>query len=165
MIFRRTIVSAILVGLLAGLLLSAFQVLTVNPIIFAAESFEIPETHDHEHSDEAWGPSDGTERTAFTVLSNVFAGIGFAAIVLSMMSQLQVQGVTRLSALKGLAWGLAGFIAFFVAPGIGLPPEIPGIEAQPVENRQLWWLFAVISVATGFLLISFAPIKLKGLAP
>ncbi len=79
------------------------------------------------------------------------------------MSQLQVQGLTHLSSLKGLLWGLAGFSAFFVAPGIGLPPEIPGIEAQPVENRQLWWLFAVISVALGLLVISFAPLNFKGI--
>lgn len=166
MIFRRTIFSALIVGLMAGMVLSLFQVLSVNPIIFAAETFEIESSHDHgshDHSAEAWSPEDGTERTGYTILANVSAGIGFAAVLLALMSQLQLQAITRLTLLKGLAWGVAGFTVFFVAPGIGLPPEIPGIEAKPVEHRQTWWLFTVILVALGLLVIAFAPLKFKAL--
>lgn len=166
MIFRRIIYNALLVGLMAGILLSAMQIMGVNPIIFSAESFEVEEAHSHgshAHSEEAWAPADGKERTLYTVVANVFAGIGFAAILLALMSQLQLQGMTQLTVVKGLLWGILGFTAFFLAPGIGVPPEIPGIEAAPVEHRQLWWLLAVGSVGLGILILAFAPIKYKAL--
>ncbi len=165
MIFRRIIYSALLVGLLAGLVLSVAQITTVNPIIFAAETYEVA-GHDHgshDHSAEAWAPEDGFERTLYTVFANVSAGIGFAAILLALMSHLQLSGITTLSLPKGILWGGAGFVAVFVAPAIGLPPEIPGIEAAALEKRQLWWVLAVVGVAIGLLIISFAPIKYKAL--
>lgn len=166
MILRRIISAALFVGLFAGLVLGLFQVLSVNPIIFEAETFEVEEAHDHasyDHDEEAWVPEEGIERTTYTIMANISAGIGFAAILLALMSQFQLQGMTRLNLLKGATWGLAGFLVFFVAPGIGLPPEIPGIEAKPVEHRQLWWMFTVLSVATGLMVICFSPMKLKGL--
>lgn len=165
MVFRRIIFNAIIVGALAGLLLSVLQIIAVNPIIFAAETFEVAE-HDHgshDHSEEAWAPADGGERTFYTVLSNILAGVGFAAVILALMSQFQMQGLTRLNLVKGALWGAAGFVAFFVAPGIGLPPEIPGIEAAPVEHRQTWWALAVFGVGAGLMVLAFAPVKFKAL--
>ena len=156
--------------------MSIAQVVSVNPIIFAAESYEVVEnsdmadahdhgshSHDHGHSHDAhsWAPEDGHERTGYTVVANVFAGIGFAAIVLALMSQLYSQGVIRISLLIGAAWGVAGFLTFFVAPGLGLPPEIPGINAAPLAQRQLWWVFAVTCVGCGLLTLAYAPIKFK----
>ncbi|UZE97478.1 CbtA family protein [Alkalimarinus alittae] len=176
MVFRRIIFNAVFIGLAAGLLLSLIQVIGVSPIIFEAETFEVVEeapaaaAHDHHgveessghhHDAEAWAPEDGAERTLYTVASNVLAGIGFASVVLALMSQLQLQGITQVNVQKGLLWGLAGFAVFFVAPGIGLPPEIPGTEAAVIENRQLWWLFAVVCAAIGLAVMAFAPIKLK----
>jgi cobalt transporter subunit CbtA len=167
MIFRRIIYTALLVGLLSGLIMSVIQITTVNPIIFAAESYEseraIAVEHEHgghNHS-STWAPEEGAERTSYTIFANVSAGIGFAAILLALMSQLQLSGITQLSVPKGILWGVAGFVAVFVAPAIGLPPEIPGIEAAAIEQRQLWWTLAVIAVAVGLLILSFAPLKYK----
>ena len=94
MIFSRIIFSAVLIGLVTGSLMTAMQVFTVNPIIFAAESYEIVEhqnrTHDQDGNDgdgKAWAPEDGTERTAYTLLANISAGIGFSAILLALMNQ------------------------------------------------------------------------------
>jgi cobalt transporter subunit CbtA len=167
MLFRRIILAALAVGLVAGLCLSAAQLAAVNPIIFAAESYEVDAGHDHgghDHSGEAWAPADGAERTSYTLLSNSLAGVGFAALLLAAMALMQQQAVTQLSPVKGLLWGAAGFIAFFLAPAIGLPPEIPGIEAAPVEHRQLWWLLAAATVAAGLCVAFFAPLKVKALA-
>jgi cobalt transporter subunit CbtA len=162
MIFRRIIYSALIIGCLAGLLLSAAQIMTVNPILFAAEAFE-SSGHDHGSHDhgDSWSPEDGAERTSFTIFANISAGIGFAAILLSLMSQLQIQGIARLSLSKGFLWGMAGFTAVFLAPAIGLPPEIPGIQAAALEKRQLWWTLAVVAVGLGLLVLSFAPVKYK----
>lgn len=171
--FRQIVFCSLLVGLVSGLIFSGIQIVTVNPIIFSAEAFEVPEvavevahaSHghgaDHHHDYEAWAPQDGSERTFYTVLSNVLAGIGFALVLTALMWQLQAQ---RVSIAKGLAWGLGGYIAFFLAPAVGMPPEIPGIEAPPVEYRQLWWAAAVTGVGLGLLVLSFAPLKFKALA-
>jgi len=165
MLFRRIIFSALFIGLLSGLLFSVVQYIGVSPIILAAEQYEVSEveaapvqsdhhsdevgTDHHHHDSEAWSPSDGLERSLYTLLSNILAGIGFAAIVLSIMCQLQLKGLANFSLAKGLACGLAGFVAFFAMPGIGLPPEIPGIEAAPLDNRQTWWVLTVIASGLG----------------
>lgn len=177
MLFRRLILNALLVGLLAGLVLSLVQILAVNPIIFAAETFEVAEPvdatanihthaadghgHAHTHDSEAWAPEDGWERTGFTVLSNVLAATGFASVLLALMSILQLLGVTRVNVGKGVLWGIAGFTAFFLAPAVGLPPEIPGVEAAALESRQFWWLAAVAGVGLGILMLVFAPRYVK----
>lgn len=170
MTFQRTLLSALFIGLLAGLVLSSVQIFAINPIIFSAEVFELEGGHDHTSHDhgtadgeEAWAPESGVERAGYTIASNLFAGIGYAAVLLALMNQLQMQGLVRLNALKGIGWGLAGFVTCFVAPAIGLPPEIPGIEAEPVEHRQLWWLLCVLCVAVGLLTLALASLRFKAL--
>lgn len=172
MIFTRIIYSAILVGMVTGLLLSVMQVFTVDPIIFAAESYEIeaPEGeaaaagHDgHSHDHSGWAPEEGAERTFYTVLSNMSAGIGFAAILLALMSQFCLTRHDEFKPWQGLLWGAAGFAALYLAPGIGLPAEIPGIQAAPVEHRQVWWALTAASVAIGLGIIAWTPLKLKAI--
>jgi len=118
---------------------------------------------DHSHDAEAWAPAEGGERTFYTFVSNILAAIGFSAVLLALMVQTHMQGLTRITPLKGLAWGAAGFIALFVVPAIGLPPEIPGMEAAAIENRQGWWLLAVSAAVAGLACLAFAPTKFKTL--
>ena len=147
MIFSRIIYSAILIGIVTGVVLSCLQVINLNPIIVAAESFEVDaggagnaaddhSGHSHEHSHDDWAPADGLERTTYTFLANVLASTGFAAILLAMMAQFWLARERNISWSQGLLWGLAGYLAVFVAPAFGLPPEIPGAVAAPVEHRQ-----------------------------
>lgn len=162
MVFRRIIFNALLIGIFAGFVLSIVQIITVNPIIFAAETYEVDHDHAiHDHSEDAWAPGEGIERALFTIIANIFAGIGFASVLLALMSQLQLQGILKLTNRTGLIWGAAGFIAFFVAPGIGLPPEIPGVQATSIESRQIWWVVAVLGVGVGMLVLAYAPMKIK----
>lgn len=51
--------------------------------------------------------------------------------------------------------GLAGFAVFTIAPGLGLPPELPGVPAAPLLSRQIWWVTAVLGTAAGLGLIVF----------
>lgn len=169
MIFSRIIFSAVLIGLATGLLMTAMQVFSVNPIIFAAESYEVVEheshmhdEHEHDHG-KAWAPQDGVERTAYTLLANISAGIGFSAILLALMNQFRSSAGRKFGWVQGCLWGLAGFTAIHLAPGIGLPPEIPGIEAAPIHNRQLWWVFTVISVSIGLGILAFTVIRVKAI--
>jgi cobalt transporter subunit CbtA len=170
MIFTRIIYSAVGIGLLTGLLLSLMQIVSVDPIIFAAEGFEVeapasaPEGHEgHSHDHSGWAPADGVERTFYTVLSNISAAIGFAAVMLALMNLFAVLGQAGFKPVHSLLWGLAGFAALYLAPGIGLPPEIPGIEAAPTEHRQAWWLLTVASVATGLGILALTPLRYKAI--
>ena len=180
MIFSRIVYSAILIGIETGVLLSCLQVVSLNPIIFAAESYEAEQIpagnaahdhaanssehdhdHEHAHSADAWAPADGFERTAYTFLANVLASTGFAAILLALMSQFRLARKRPMTWSQGLLWGLAGYLALFVAPAIGMPPEIPGAIAAPVEHRQLWWTLTAASVAIGLGVLAFAPVRFK----
>jgi len=168
MIFSRIIFNAVLIGLVTGSLMTAMQIFSLNPIIFAAESYEIVEhgsrmhnQHGNDDHGKAWAPEDGVERTAYTLLANISAGIGFAAVLLALMSQFLPLKCRRFGWVQGSLWGLAGFTAIHLAPGIGLPPEIPGIETAPIHNRQIWWVFTVISVSIGLGILAFTVIRVK----
>ncbi len=160
-IIRKVVLSAIFAGILSGIFLSLIQNFQVNPIIIQAEQYEVStdvSSHEHtvtqhHHDATAWQPSDGSERTFYTYMSNIFAATGFALLLISFMS-MKEQNVTWL---KGGAWGLAGFVTFFLAPSIGLPPEIPGTVSAALLDRQVWWLLAVIGTGSGIAVLVFAP--------
>lgn len=171
--FKPILAAAPFAGLLAGLLLTGIQQLGVAPLILEAETYEIAaaesththaeETGQHAHVHEhAWQPENGWERTAYTAGANVTLAIGFALLLGAAMSQ---RGTANWR--TGLLWGLGGYAVFFAAPALGLPPEVPGTEAAPLRDRQLWWLFAVLATAGGLALLAFArsmKIKILGAA-
>jgi cobalt transporter subunit CbtA len=175
MLFRRIIVAALVVGVAVGLLLGVAQHYQASQIIYAAEVFEgggeaAVEAHAHEggahlHKEEAWAPEDGAERIFYTVVSGIFVALGFSALMLVFMCLAQLYRPSAVTPRKGLLWGLAGFAMFFAAPSLGLPPEIPGMEAAAIGDRRLWWLFAVLLTGAGLALLAFAPgwKKLPGL--
>ncbi len=167
MIFRNLVFAALAVGIFSGLVLALVQQVSVTPTIIAAEAFEIGEVepasqaHGHEHAAhshdaQAWAPEDGGERIFYTTVANILAAIGFALLVLSAMAY---SGKGNLK--NGVLWGLAGYLTFFVAPGIGLHPEIPGMEAANLQGRQGWWLITVTLTAAGLALIAFGQVSLK----
>ena len=162
MLFRQIIFYALLAGLLSGLLLTIVQFWQVIPIIQSAERFESKivsiSTHEHaaidkavhEHPVGAWKPAEGVERTSFTLLSNVLSGIGFALVLMVVIVfSRKTKNEVKLDWWHGLLWGIAGYIVFFIAPSFGVPPGIPGAIAAPLEERQLWWLIAVVFTAAG----------------
>ena len=171
------IIAALLTGLLAGVLFSAAeQVLTV-PIIIEAETYENSApvstetkatTHlddSHAHGNHAHASTDDTsgfagfsERTLYTLLASILTGITFSLLLTAAMA-FYGKGNARL----GLLWGLAGYLAFFVSPSLGLVPELPGTEAAAIEHRQLWWVSTVIATITGLALLVFTKsLVLKG---
>jgi cobalt transporter subunit CbtA len=172
MIFSRIIYTAILIGIVTGMLLSCLQVVSLNPIISTAETYEVEASasEGHDHSDHlhgqagaAWVPGDGLERTVYSLLANISASIGFAAIVLALMCLFHLQRNRNMSWAQGSLWGLSGFAVLFVAPAFGLPPEIPGMVTAPVEYRQAWWVLTVLCVAIGLGIVAFTPARIKAL--
>jgi len=167
MIFRNLVFAALAVGIFSGLVLALVQQVSVSPTILAAEAFEVSEAvpatgghgHDHNghsHGEEAWAPEDGAERIFYTAVANIFAAMGFALLILSAMAYSRKGNIKN-----GVLWGLAGYLTFFVAPAIGLHPEIPGMEAANLQGRQGWWLITVTLTAAGLALIAFGQASLK----
>ena len=167
--------AAALAGLLAGLLLTGVQELQVSTIILKAEVYEdaaiattqaahihsVAEADHHEHAAGAWQPANGWERTLFTGLANISLAVGLGLL---MGAVIYLRGEPS-SWRSGLLWGVAGYLVFFVAPSLGLPPEVPGAEAAPLADRQLWWLMMVVMTASGLPLLIFArtwQVKISG---
>jgi len=138
--FRKLVAVSLLTGLLGGLLLSVLQHYQTLPLILAAEQFETPSA-EHVHD---WQPMDGWQRNGFTLLFNGLTGFGFALLISASMYWRDQRGY-----LYGLGWGLAGYLVFFVAPSLGLPPELPGTDSAELHSRQAWWLFTAAATAMG----------------
>ena len=164
-VFNRIVLTALLSGALAGLVLAGIQHLTVIPMILEAETYETTDSDEGETShgeEEAWAPEDGAERTFFTAMNSVIVGIGFGLLLTACYA---VRG--NVTWRKGILWGLAGFAAFHLAPSFGLPPELPGDAAAGLGQRQVWWLITVIVTAVGLWIIAFQKVsymKLFGVA-
>lgn len=163
----RVLFAALLCGVAAGLFMSAIQAWKVTPLIIAAEAFEgtEPAAHEHTHNDTeadaaaahdhgegAWAPEDGFERTAFTVLSNVIAGVAFSLVLTGVVMLLGL----NISLSQGVLLGFAGFAAVSLAPAAGLSPELPGMAAAELLDRQVWWWGTVVATAAGIAAIALS---------
>lgn len=165
-IISRIFLAAILGGAIAGAVMAIGHHFVVVPMILEAESYETAgagggdgHAHDHgdatathDHGEEAWAPTDGGERTAYTFLTSIITAVGFG-LLLTGCYALRKQVNWR----QGLLWGLAGFASFHLAPALGLPPELPGAAAAALEARQFWWIATVVLTAGGLAVIAFAP--------
>lgn len=157
----RLFSTAVIAGLIAGLVVSVLQQIQVEPLILAAEVYELQVTSEqsvdrdssaHEHG-EADSAESGFERMLYTLLANLGLGIGYGLLLCSAFTFYNRSIGTK----RGLLWGLAGFAAFSFIPAIGLPPEIPGMVGADLLARQTWWLSSAIASCIGLALISFAP--------
>jgi len=177
MLFRRLFLCALFVGLLTGLFDSAVQRWQVVPLILAAEVFERAAESDahahadgaaHSHGPQAWAPQDGLERTAYTVLANVLNAIGSALLLLPLMvwwsrhrggQPLALKSAYGASVRHGLLWGAAGWFCLFALPALGLPPELPGMQAASLQARQWWWVLTVACGAGGLAMLCLVRAK------
>ncbi|MES0210581.1 CbtA family protein [Mesorhizobium sp. M0028] len=178
-LFRNVVFIAAIAGLVAGVVLACMQAYATVPLILKAEVYEqAGGGHDHAAApaapaatgtmamssaapapaeamapaeDEGWAPADGFERFAFSVVANIVTGIGFALVLVAVSEFAGGIGNWR----QGLFWGLAGFAVFTLAPGLGLPPELPAMPAADLVQRQIWWWATVVATAAGLGLLAF----------
>jgi cobalt transporter subunit CbtA len=159
--FRRLLYVALCAGLLSGIVAAGAHQFGTVPLILDAEVYEQAAQHAtadkhgvaaaHENTAAEWEPENGFERAAYTLVADLLAATGFALLLASGLA-LRGGAVTWRD---GLFWGLAGFATFTLAPGIGLPPEIPGTEAAPLVARQFWWLATALSTGGALALLAF----------
>nr|VFJ97292.1 MAG: cobalt transporter subunit CbtA [Candidatus Kentron sp. LFY]VFK00125.1 MAG: cobalt transporter subunit CbtA [Candidatus Kentron sp. LFY] len=166
--FKKIFTAAALASLVAGVLLTLIQQLQVIPLILEAEVYEQAKVANgdvyaeygqtqnhpstHKHSDEReWQPQEGFSRNLFTAFANIVVALGFS-LLLGAGAFLRD---TKLDWRSGLLWGLAGYVVFFVAPSLGMPPELPGSHGPNLEHRQLWWMITVVCTGFGLAFVFF----------
>ena len=162
--------SAALAGLIVGAVISFVQFFATVPLIQQSEVYERqaatgapPAAHEHagaahdhdkaQSHESEWEPEEGFQRNAFTVAANILTAIGFALLLTGIYA---IQG-RPVAWREGLLWGLAGFVVFTAAPGLGLPPELPGMPVAPLTARQTWWIATAAATAGGLYLLAFRP--------
>ncbi len=148
MYFRNLVLSAFVVAIMAGLIFSAYQAFFITPLILSSELYEVAEPASNHV--EAWAPADGIERHSWSFAANFLLTFAYAVVLMSVMTLKD-----SVNAVKGLYWGGAAYFAIFAAPALGLPPEIPGMEAAYLEGRQSWWLLTVVITLLSLWLIAF----------
>ncbi|NQU60714.1 MAG: CbtA family protein [Rhodospirillales bacterium] len=169
--FGRIILTAFAAGVIAGVFLWAAHMVKTTPLILAAEVYETQDhhhgqaaaPHDHPTTEKAggekagaekaeWAPGEGFERAAYTLLADIVTAVGFAFL---LTGALHLRG-HPIDWRQGVLWGLAGFAAFFAAPSLGLPPELPGMQAADLSARQAWWLLTAVATAAGLWCLAFS---------
>lgn len=192
-LFRTIVFVAALVGVGAGLALTALQQVRVQPLILQAELVEEanaakaaePQRHDHaaagEHDHAALTAQEDAAAAAASghhhdedawAPADGFERFGWtlvANIVAAVGFSLLLVAASELkggltSWREGLLWGLAGFAVFTLAPSIGLPPAAPGVEGAPTIDRQIWWIGTAVATAAGIALIAYHRAPLAALA-
>jgi cobalt transporter subunit CbtA len=159
-VFRDMLLTIAITGIVAALAFSALQLVFISPLILQAEVYEdaaeASSSHEvaeapsaHHHDESAWKPENGWERKLFTLGANLLMGLGYAFLLIAVYTLWRHPANAGL----GLAYGAAGFIIFFAAPGLGLSPELPGTAAAEVGARQLWWAGTAAATAAGLALI------------
>jgi cobalt transporter subunit CbtA len=161
---RRILVTALAAGFAAGLAFFAVQAWRLLPLIQTAETYESAATPHHDHdaaapthqhapaAEPAWEPAEGFERLAYTLTADVVTGIGFALLLVGAFS---LRG-KPIDLRRGLLWGIAGYLAFALAPALVLPPELPGSISADLAGRQAWWWATALATAGGLALVAFA---------
>ncbi len=163
MTFRNIVFSAFVAGIIAGSLYGLFQQLKINPIIYAAEMYEVSESQNqdqddaHSSDDASWAPADGMQRILSTLGANILIGMGLSMLLICAMSLHNLKSSKpKVNWKTGIIWGLGLMAAMFVTPSlVGLQPEIPGTLAQPLEHRQIGWISAAIATAAGLLIVYY----------
>ena len=183
MIFPRLIWASLAAALLVGTVQSGIQQWQAVPIVLAAEVYEgqrleapsapvaapvhvhaegVAPAHAHEHGAAGeWSPAEGAGRMFWTWTANVLHAFSMALLVFAVMGVCVWRGTAVRSLQLGFLVAAAGWLSFHFWPSLGLPAEIPGMDAARLGSRQGWWLLAAVSagLACGLLAGLRSPLR------
>ena len=157
--FTRLLTSALFAGAAAGLIIALLQLFFVQPVLLHAELYEGGELV-HFGSDSNVTatpelPGFDAVRDGLSIVFTMLIYSGYAMVLVALMSLAETRGAA-INARTGLIWGVAGFVAVHLAPGFTLAPEVPGVAAADVYERQVWWFATVLAAAIAMWLIAFS---------
>lgn len=180
MLFRTIIFTAVFSAIISGVVLGTLQYFSTTPIIYSAEVYEVTKetpavdamktsagehgAHAHSHAVEGteWGPKNETERVSYTFLADVLIAFGHSLLLTSFLALVFLKfGKPDISWRSGLIIGLGGYLSFYVATVIGLPPEVPGTVAADLPLRQVWWILTIVFTILGLSVLYLAPAFFK----
>ena len=172
MVFQRLIWAALATAVVVGSVQTGVQRWQAAPLILAAEVYEAqkaeapepvaaathvhadaaaPHEHGHAHEDNVakeWEPENGFERIGWTWVANSLHAFSMALLVFAVMGVWLYRRGASVGSLALAAWvTAAGFVSLHLWPSLGMPAEVPGVEAAPLHARQVWWVLAVGSAA------------------
>lgn len=180
---QRMLASALFAGCAAGLLAAVLHFAFVQNVLLLAEEYEsgalvhfqgsqdqgaaaedpaaapaedhtdAADAEAHEHP-AASGEDSQVKRNALTVLFMVLVYVSYGLMLVAGFALAANLGIL-VSARDGILWGIAGFVAFQLAPSMGLAPELPGTVAADVGERQVWWWSTVIATGGGLALLAY----------
>lgn len=162
---KHLLVSGLLAGFVVALLATLLQFAFVERLILLAERYETgdlvhfqgvtaaetsPDTQ--MHMDEQ--PEPFWQRQAKTVLAMMVTYCGYALVMVAGFAFANHFG-HPVPLAHGLLWGLGGFVAFSLAPAMGLELEPPGVEAAALQARQLWWIGCALATVASLALLAY----------
>lgn len=161
MIFGRLVWCSLLTALLVGSVQFVVGRWHALPIIRYAEVFESRKlqtgqvraheqtsaaSHAHDEPDAA-EPTAG-ERAARTWVAHVLHSFSMALLMFAVMGWwVWKRGAPMGTARLALAVAAAGLLSLDIWPALGLPAELPGMDAASLGSRQAWWVLAAVSAA------------------
>lgn len=182
--FKRMVTGAVFAGCAAGLIAALLHFWFVQSLILTGEQFEsgalthfaAPSGHDHtqapaaeaeddqaaatdeeaahDHATHSHDEAPPLSRDVLTVAFTVLIYVAYGFILVAGFGAAAAMGL-RIGPVQGLLWGLGGYVAFQLAPAMGLPPELPGSIAADLGARQVWWWATAGLTAAGFLLLGY----------
>ena len=166
---KHMLFCGVIAGFLAGLIATVLHFVFIQPLLLQGELYEngtlthfagaesTSDGHDHNQDhgghDHAEGGGDGLRN----VLTLIFTQLIYTAYALLLVAGFAVAGALGrvVSARDGLLWGLAGFAAFQLAPGLGISPELPGSAGAEITARQTWWVGTALATGLGIALLAY----------
>ena len=177
MVFQRLIWAALVTAVVVGSLQTGVQRWQATPLILAAEVYEAqkavtsepgsPAAHvhsdaaaPHEHTHDVakqWEPQNGFERIGWTWVANSLHAFSMALLMFAVMGVWLYRRGASVRSLALAAWvAAAGFVSLHLWPSLGMHAEVPGMEAAPLQARQVWWVLAVGSAVGACAVAGFA---------
>jgi cobalt transporter subunit CbtA len=172
MLFRTIIFTAVFAAIISGLVLGMLQYISTTPIIYSAEVYEVAEetlavppsaahgeaAHSHAAGVTEWEPKNETQRVGYTFFADILIAFGHSLLLTSFLALVFLKfGKPEISWRSGLIIGLGGYLSFYVATVIGLPPEVPGTVVANLELRQGWWTLTIVMTIAGLSFLYLAP--------
>ncbi len=175
----RLFTSALFAGLVAGLIAVLLQWSLMESLILEGEAYEtgakihfagVPGVSDHAHTgteaadhphdpvpeadpvEEA--PEDLVKRFSLAFFADFTTFVAWSLLLVAGFATAEKYG-HRVSVKDGLIWGIAGFAAIHIMPGIGLAPELPGQPAADLQARQLWWAGTALAAVAAFAMLAY----------
>lgn len=170
---KRMIASALFAGCAAGLIAALLHFAFVQKYILLGEMYEsgamthftdevdqhapvetaepvAEKGHVHHHQ----AATGDWQRNGLTALFMLILYTSYGLLLTAGFAFFDSLG-RKISPAEGMLWGIAGFVAFQLAPAMGLAPELPGTIAADLGERQIWWWSTVFGTGAGIALLAY----------